>query len=68
MRPLTALLTMLALGVCAPGGTAAVNPGDPAPNFTKNELISDPFPQAGPPRSLADYAGHVVVIHLLGYN
>ena len=47
---------------------AAVHVGDVAPPFTKNELQSTPFPQPGPVRSLSDYAGRVLVIHLLGYN
>jgi hypothetical protein len=48
--------------------SAALSPGDPAPPFTKNELISTPFPQTGPPRTLADYAGRVLILHLLGYS
>jgi hypothetical protein len=46
---------------------AAVHVGDVAPPFSKNELVSTPFPQAGPLRSLSDYAGRVLVIHLLGW-
>ena len=47
---------------------ADVHVGDVAPSFMKNELVSTPFPQAGPARSLSDYAGRVLVIHLLGYS
>jgi hypothetical protein len=47
---------------------AAVHVGDVAPAFTKNELLSTPFPQPGPLRSLSDYAGRVLVIHLLGWS
>ena len=48
--------------------SAVVHVGDPAPAFTKNPLVSVPFPQPGAPISLSDYAGRVLVIHLLGYN
>lgn len=69
MRPhllLSAAALFLAVGL-APPATAIVNPGDPAPNFTKNELD---FPAIGQttPRSLSDYSGKVIVFFLLGYN
>jgi hypothetical protein len=46
---------------------AIVSPGDPAPNFTKQQLD---FPSFGltTPRSLADYSGKVIVFFLLGYD
>jgi hypothetical protein len=62
-----ATTVVLALAATVPAA-AVVHVGDPAPAFTKNELVSVPFPQPGPARSLSDYAGRVLVIHLLGYN
>lgn len=66
--PLTVTAVALALtaGVAAPA-RAIVQPGDVAPDFTKNELDSPVFGQVTP-RSLADYAGKVVVFFLLGYD
>ena len=66
--PRLALATIAILALSAAPAAAVVHVGDPAPAFTKNELVSTPFPQPGPARSLSDYAGRVLVIHLLGYN
>jgi len=66
--PRLALATAVLAAACAAPAAAVVHVGDPAPAFTKNELISLPFPQPGPARSLSDYAGRVLVIHLIGYN
>src|SRR5262245_44907274 len=62
------LATMAILALSAAPAAAVVHVGDPAPAFTKNELQSTPFPQPGAAHSLSDYAGRVLVIHLLGYN
>lgn len=61
------LLTVaLASGLAGPA-RAVVGPGDPAPNFTKQQLD---YPGFGltTPRSLADYSGKVIVFFLLGYG
>lgn len=62
--PTIAALVLVA-GLARPAG-AIVSPGDPAPNFTKNQLD---YPSLGQttPRSLADYSGKVIVFFLLGY-
>ena len=49
-----------------PPSRAVVSVGDPAPNFTKNQLA--PGPSVGAPLSLSNYAGKVVVLALAGYN
>lgn len=56
----------LAAGLAGPA-RATVNLGDPAPNFTKQQLD---YPGLGltTPRSLADYSGKVIVFFLLGYG
>jgi len=66
--PLVLNAAALILGAClaTPAG-AIVNPGDPAPNFTKNELDYPSFGQVTP-RSLADYSGKIIVFFLLGYS
>jgi hypothetical protein len=58
----TAALAMLALYGSA---GAYVHEGQPAPPFTKNTLAGPPY-AVGPAVSLADYAGKIVVIFLLG--
>lgn len=68
MRSITLALALSLVALRSLTASAAVHVGDVAPPFTKNELVSTPFPQAGPARSLSDYAGRVLVIHLLGYN
>jgi hypothetical protein len=65
---LALVLTVIASAAAAVPAAAVVHVGDPAPAFTKNELVSVPFPQPGPARSLSDYAGRVLVIHLLGHD
>ena len=42
---------------------AIVNPGEPAPPFTKNVLGGVP-----PTISLSDYAGKVVVLAIIGWS
>jgi hypothetical protein len=66
MKPLRSALlaTLITLGMDAPAG-ATVSAGDPAPNFTKNELDS-PSPGLTTPRTLADYSGKVIVFFLFG--
>ena len=63
--PLAAAL-VLAAAVATPA-VAIVNPGDAAPNFTKNQLDHPAFGQVTS-RSLSDYAGKVIVFFLLGYD
>lgn len=64
IRALTAF-ALLALGAASAGAVAL--PGDPAPNFTKNELD---YPAIGQttPRSLTDYLGKVVILFEMGWN
>ena len=58
----------LVLAACLSTPAAAiVNPGDQAPNFTKNQLDSPSFGQVTP-RTLADYSGKVIIFFLLGYS
>ena len=67
--PRAVVLAMVLVGsVWAVPARAIVHAGDVAPAFTKNELIRSPAPATGPPVSLSDFAGRVLVIHLLGYN
>lgn len=68
MRTITSLFSAAALlaGLAASAGAVAL-PGDPAPDFTKNQLDSPSFGLTTP-RSLSDYRGQVVVIFELGYN
>ena len=63
---LTAAVIVLAAALSTPAG-AIVNPGDAAPNFTKNELDSPSLGQVTA-RTLADYSGKVIVFFLLGYD
>jgi hypothetical protein len=66
--PPRATAAALTLAAClATPARAIVYPGDQAPNFTKNELDSPAFGQVTP-RTLADYAGKVIVFFLLGYS
>ena len=58
---------LLVAGLAATPARAIVNLGDTAPNFTKNELDYPTLNQVTP-RSLADYAGKVIVFFLLGYG
>ncbi len=59
------LMTLCAAAALAAGWTglagAGAQAGDPAPNFTKNDL-------AGVPHSLTDWAGKVVFLFELGYS
>ena len=66
-KPARLVFALSLVALVATPALAAVHVGDVAPAFTKNELQSTPFPQPGPVRSLSDYAGRVLVIHLLGY-
>lgn len=66
--PLLPHTAVLVLAACLAGPAGAiVNPGDQAPNFTKNQLDYPSFGQVTP-RSLTDYSGKVIVFFLLGYN
>lgn len=58
---------LLIVACLATPAAATVVPGDPAPNFTKNQLDSPSFGQVTP-RTLADYSGKVIVFFLLGYG
>ena len=63
----TWLPTMLgaALALSAqPAAAALLTPGATAPAWTKNVLDSDPWPTA----SMSQFAGKVVILHILGYN
>jgi hypothetical protein len=66
-RPLPDVAALLILACLAAPAAAIVAPGDAAPDFTKNELDSPSFGQVTP-RTLADYAGKVIVFFLLGYG
>jgi hypothetical protein len=65
--PSTAVAVLLTAVLSSTPARAVVNLGDPAPNFTKNELDYPTLNQVTP-RSLADYAGKVIVFFLLGYG
>jgi len=65
--PLLACVAALLIVVLATPAAAIVVPGDVAPDFTKNQLDSPSFGQVTP-RTLADYAGKVIVFFLLGYG
>ncbi len=68
MRP-TMPLYLLVAGVLLSSPAfagAPIQPGDTAPNFTKNQLA--PGPSVGTPVSLSDHAGKVVVLFILGYG
>lgn len=43
---------------------AVIDPGQSAPAFTKNVLGGTPWPTA----TLAQFAGKVVLLHILGYD
>jgi hypothetical protein len=65
--PLNARSTLIAatlVAVLSSAAAAGVVPGDPAPDFIKNEL--DALPPAA--RSLANYPDRILVFFLLGYN
>ncbi len=64
VSPLRALLTVVVFMGLAGPASATVQVGDPAPNFTKDQLGA-PAPAA---RSLSDDAGKVVILFLLGYS
>ena len=63
MKPVRAVVFAAALVAALAAPSAAfVDPGQPAPAFTKNVLGGTP-----PTLSLSDFAGKVVVIHVMGY-
>ena len=63
MHKLTALIAMLgSLATFASVARAGAQPGTPAPDFNKPELITNT------PHTLADYAGKVLFIFELGYS
>ena len=59
-----ALLVLVFSNAFMTPARATVQAGDPAPDFTKDELGA-PAPAA---RSLGDYSGKVVILFLLGYS
>ena len=63
VRALCAAVCLPALLAWTPA-RAIVNPGQPAPAFTKSVLDSQPWPTA----SLSDFAGQVLILHILGYD
>jgi peroxiredoxin len=66
-RPWIAGVLWLGLaGLADREAQAAVSVGDPAPNFTKNQLGAGPT--VGPVRSLSEFAGKVVLLALAGHN
>ena len=67
LPPLSCVAALVAVACLAAPAGAIVNPGDQAPNFTKNQLDSPSFGQVTP-RTLADYSGRVIVFFLLGYS
>lgn len=60
---LTAALLALTLGAGTSRG--GVQEGEPAPDFTKSQLVYPP-PASGPPRSLSEFAGKVVFLFVVG--
>jgi hypothetical protein len=69
--PTVPALAGLALAglIAASPARAVVSPGDVAPAFTKSELAGGPGSwTTGPPHTLAEEAGKVVVLFLLGYS
>lgn len=68
VRSLVRLLFALGLLAAFPTPADGVAlAGDPAPNFTKDELDSPSF-GVTTPRSLTDYLGKVVVLFVFGYS
>jgi hypothetical protein len=61
------MLALLLAGALADDARAVAAAGDPAPNFTKNQLDSPSFGLTTP-RSLTDYLGKVVVLFVMGYS
>ena len=61
----SAAALVLAACLAAPAG-AIVSPGQPVPDFTKNQLDHPAVGQVTP-RSLADWSGKVIVFFLLGF-
>lgn len=62
-----AAATIVALLLAPPAARAGVQEGEPAPDFTKDQLDFPGFGQVTP-RSLSDYAGKVVFLFVLGYS
>ena len=67
LRGVTRVAMVAYMLACATSAHAAVQEGQPAPNFTKQQLDFPTFGQTTP-RSLSDYLGKVVVLFVLGYN
>jgi hypothetical protein len=55
---------LLVLALVASPASAVVNPGQAAPTFTKTVLGGSPWPTA----TLSQFAGQVLVLHLIGYD
>lgn len=67
LSPVVTAAALALVAFVAGPARAIVNLGDPAPNFTKNQLDYPAFGQVTP-RTLADYSGKVILFFLLGYN
>jgi hypothetical protein len=65
MRRIYGLAVLLLLG--ASPALGVVSEGQTAPNFTKPLLGGPPWSE-GPTQSLSDYAGKIVILHLLGWG
>ena len=55
---------LVLLALAASPAAAFVDPGQAAPNFTKTVLGGAPWPTA----SLSQFAGKVVILHILGWD
>ena len=62
-RPCAVVFAAALAAVLAAPANAFVDPGQPAPAFTKNVLGGSP-----PQLSLSDFAGKVVVLHIMGFD
>ena len=65
MRRTILVAAVLGVLVSSRAARAWVHEGEPAPAFSKSMLAGPPW-VFGPATSLADYAGRVVVLFLLG--
>ncbi len=62
---LLAAVVAATLLAAAPSARAVISVGDPAIDFTKNELSGT---SVGPAVSLTDYAGQVKILFVLGFD
>ena len=65
MSSRTLVIAALALALAPTRSLATVSVGQPAFDFTKNELVND---AVGPPWTLSAQHGRVVVLFVLGYG